>query len=160
VIGINQQIETESGANDGVGFAVPISAVKRSLAQLKQDGKVEYAYIGVSSQALYPQLARRLGLDVEFGGLLAEVVPGGPADEAGLQGGDERVRFQAGSYRTGGDVILSVDGREVVRPDDLARFISSYRPGKEVTLRVLREDGEVESVQVTLGKRPDSVPSG
>jgi S1-C subfamily serine protease len=160
VIGINQQIETSSGANDGVGFAVPVSAIKRSVAQLKEDGVVEYAYIGVSSQALYPQLARRLGLDTEFGGLIAEVVPGGPADKAGLQGGDERVRFQAGAYQTGGDVILSVNDREVVLPDDLARFISSYRPGEEVTLKVLHEDGEVEDVRVTLGKRPSSVLSG
>jgi S1-C subfamily serine protease len=160
VIGINQQIETSSGANDGVGFAVPVSAIKRSIAQLKEDGKVEYAYIGVSSQALYPQLARRLDLDTEFGGLLAEIVPGGPADKAGLRGGDDRVRFQAGAYQTGGDVILTVNGHEVVRPDDLARFISSYEPGEDVTLKVLREDGDVEDVQVTLGKRPASVPSG
>ncbi len=94
VVGINQQIETESGANDGVGFAVPISAVKRSVAQLRRSGEVEYAYIGVSSQALYPQLAEQLGLDTDYGGLIAEVVPGGPADEAGLQGGDEQIRFQ------------------------------------------------------------------
>jgi S1-C subfamily serine protease len=160
VVGINQQIETSSGANDGVGFAVPVSAVKRSIAQLRGDGTVEYAYIGVSSQALYPQLARKLGLDTDFGGLLAEIVPGGPADEAGLRGGDERLRFQAGAYRTGGDVILSVDGHKVIRPDDLARLISSRRPGEEVTLRVLREDGGVESVRVTLGRRPASVPSG
>ena len=90
VIGINQQIETNSGANDGVGFAVPISAIKRSIAQLEEDGEAEYAYIGVSTQALYPQLADKLGLDTDFGGLLAEVVPGGPADEAGLEGGDEQ----------------------------------------------------------------------
>jgi S1-C subfamily serine protease len=160
VIGINQQIETSSGANDGVGFAVPVSAIKRSVAQLKEDGKVEYAYIGVSSQALYPQLARRLGLDTQFGGLIAEVVSDGPADRAGLRGSDERVRFQAGAYETGGDVILSVNGREVVLPDDLARFISSYQPGEEVTLKVLRASGEVEDVQVTLGKRPSAVPSG
>jgi S1-C subfamily serine protease len=159
VIGISQQIETSSGANDGVGFAVPVSAIRRSVAQLKQTGKVEYAYIGVSSQALYPQLARRLDLDTEFGGLVAEVVSGGPAEDAGLRGGEERVRFQVGAYQTGGDVILSVNGREVVLPDDLARFISSYKPGEEVTLEVLR-DGEVEDIRVTLGKRPDAVPSG
>ncbi|HWB70314.1 MAG TPA: PDZ domain-containing protein, partial [Solirubrobacterales bacterium] len=157
--GINQQIETNSGANDGVGFAVPISAVKRSLAQLEKDGKAEYAYIGVSSQALYPQLAAKLGLDTRFGGLLAEVVPDGPADKAGLQGGDEKLRFQAGEYRVGGDVIVAVDGHKVIRPDDLARYISSFQPGEKVTLRVLR-DGHEEDVEVTLGKRPDAFPNG
>ena len=90
VIGINQQIETNSGANDGVGFAVPISAVKRSLAQLERKGRVEYAYIGVSTQALYPQLAEKLDLDADYGGLLAEVVPDGPADEAGWRAATRR----------------------------------------------------------------------
>ena len=159
VVGINQQIETSSGANDGVGFAVPVSAIKRSIAQLKANGKAEYAYLGVSSQALYPQLAAKLGLDTEFGGLLAEVVPGGPAERAGLRGGDGKLRFQAAEYRTGGDVILSVDGHEVVRPDDLARYTSDYAPGQKVTLTILR-DGEKKDVEVTLGKRPDSVPHG
>ena len=159
VIGINQQIETSSGANDGVGFAVPISTVKRSLAQLKDDGTVEYAYIGVSTQSLYPQLADKLGLDTDFGGLIAEVVSGSPADEAGLQGGKDKVRFQAIPYRTGGDVILSVDGHEVVRPDDLARFIAASKPGDTVTLEVLQE-GERKSVEVTLGKRPSGEQGG
>ena len=153
VIGINQQIETESGANDGVGFAVPISAVKRSIAQLKANGEAEYAYIGVSSQALYPQLARKLGLDTDHGGLLAEVVPGSPADEAGLKGGDEKIRFQAGDYRTGGDVVLAIDGHPVVEPDDLARLIAVHRPGDEAKLLILR-DGRRQTVSVTLGKRP------
>ncbi|HEX6228319.1 MAG TPA: trypsin-like peptidase domain-containing protein, partial [Solirubrobacterales bacterium] len=128
VIGINQQIETKTGANEGVGFAVPISAVRRSVEQLEEDGSVEYAYIGVSSQALYPQLADRLGLDTDFGGMIAEVVPEGPADKAGLEGGDRKIRFQGFPYEVGGDVILSINGREVVRPDDLARHISSFRP--------------------------------
>ena len=153
VIGINQQIETESGANDGVGFAVPISAVKRSIAQLEADGEAEYAYIGVTSQALYPQLARKLGLDTDHGGLLAEVVPGSPADEAGLLGGEGRVRFQAGAYRTGGDVILAIDGHPVVGPDDLAHLIATEQPGDEVTLLVLH-DGKREKVAVKLGRRP------
>lgn len=159
VIGINQQIETSSGANDGVGFAVPISSIKRSVAQLEADGSAEYAYIGVSSQALYPQLARRLGLDTNFGGLIATVVPGGPAERAGLRGGDQKLEFQAGEYRTGGDVILEVEGRKVVGPADLARLVATYQPGDEVTLTVLR-DGKREDVDVTLGKRPDSVPGG
>jgi S1-C subfamily serine protease len=159
VVGINQQIETNSGANDGVGFAVPISAIKRSVAQLRETGTAEYAYIGVTSQALYPQLAEKLGLHTTFGGLLATVVPGGPAEQAGLEGGNEKVDFQAGEYRAGGDVILQVDGRDVVRPDDLARFIALHQPGDKVTLTVLRHD-QREQVQVTLGKRPDSTSGG
>jgi S1-C subfamily serine protease len=155
VIGINQQIETSSGANDGVGFAVPVSSVKRSIAQLREDGEAEYAYIGVSSQALYPQLARKLDLDTTFGGLISEVVSGGPAEDAGLEGGDDKLRFQAAQYRTGGDVILQVEGRDIVGPDDLAEVIAAYQPGDEVTLTILRDD-ERERVELTLGKRPDS----
>jgi S1-C subfamily serine protease len=153
VVGINQQIETESGANDGVGFAVPISAVKRSLAQLERNGEAEYAYIGVSTQPLYPQLAKKLGLDTDHGGLISEVVSGSPADEAGLREGNGKLRFQAAVYDTGGDTILSVGGRKVVGPNDLADFISDYKPGETVTLDVLRDGKEVE-VEVTLGKRP------
>jgi S1-C subfamily serine protease len=159
VLGINEQIETDSGSNSGVGFAVPISAIKRSIAQLQENGSAEYAYIGVSSQALYPQLAEKLNLDTTFGGLLAEVVPGGPAEKAGLEGGDKKLRFQAGEYRTGGDVILQVEGHDVVLPDDLARFIAAKKPGEKVALTVLH-DGEKKQVEVTLGKRPDSVGGG
>jgi len=159
VVGINQQIETNSGANDGVGFAVPISAIKHSVAQLREDGEAEYAYIGVSGQPLYPQLARKLGLDTTFGSLVAEVVPGGPAEKAGIEGGGDKLRFQAGQYRTGGDVILQVDGKDIVRPDDLAEAVATRQPGDVVTLTVLR-DGKREDVEVTLGKRPDSSGSG
>jgi S1-C subfamily serine protease len=159
VLGINEQIETDSGSNSGVGFAVPVSAIKRSVAQLQEDGSVEYAYIGVSSQALYPQLADKLGLDTTYGGLLAEVVPGGPAEKAGLRGGDDKLRFQTGEYRSGGDVILEADGHKVVQPDDLARFVAYRTPGEKLTLTILR-DGERKQVEVTLGKRPDSVGGG
>jgi S1-C subfamily serine protease len=158
VVGINQQIETNSGANDGVGFAVPITAIKRSIVQLRQDGEAEYAYIGVSSQPLYPQLARKLGLDTTFGGLVAEVSSGGPAEKAGIEGGNDKVAFQAGRYRTGGDVILQVDGRDIVSPDDLAEAISSHRPGDVVTLTILR-DNQRREVKVALDKRPDSPAS-
>jgi S1-C subfamily serine protease len=158
VVGINQQIETNSGANDGVGFAVPISAIKRSVAQLREDGTAEYAYLGVSTQALYPQLARKLDLDTTFGGLLSEVVPGGPAEKAGLEGGDEKLRFQAAEYRTGGDVILAIDGQNIVEENDLARVIAAHKPGDKVTMTVLH-DNKREQIPLTLGKRPDN-PSG
>jgi S1-C subfamily serine protease len=160
VVGINQQIETNSGSNDGVGFAVPISAVKRSLAQLERKGSAEYAYIGVSTQALYPQLAAKLGLDTDHGGLLAEVIPGGPANEAGLKGGDEKVRFQGIPYQAGGDTILAVNGHPIVEPDDLARFISDFEPGEKVKLEVLHANGDRETVEVALSKRPVAGPGG
>jgi S1-C subfamily serine protease len=159
VVGINQQIETNSGANDGVGFAVPISAVKRSIAQLREDGAAEYAYMGVSSQALYPQLARKLGLDTTFGGLISEVVSGGPAEEAGLEGGGDKVRFQAAQYQTGGDVILEVDGQKIVEDDDLAGVIAGHQPGDVVTVTVLHDD-QREEVRLKLGDRPDDPTSG
>jgi S1-C subfamily serine protease len=153
VLGINEQIETSSGSNSGVGFAVPVSAIKRSVAQLERDGEAEYAYIGVATQQLYPQLAEKLGLDTDYGGLLAEIVPGGPADKAGLRGGNRRITFQAQPYRVGGDVILSVEGAKIVTADDLARVVSAHQPGDTVSLEILR-DGKKQEVEVTLGKRP------
>ena len=115
------------------------SRSRRSSARspsCEEDGKAEYAYIGVSSQALYPQLADKLGLDTDFGGLIAEVVPGGPADEGrASRAATTRSASRAAQYRTGGDVILSVDGHKVARPDDLARSISAFQPGDQVTLR-------------------------
>jgi S1-C subfamily serine protease len=158
VVGINQQIETRSATNAGVGFAVPVSVIKRSLDQLRTNGKAEYAYIGVSSQALYPQLSEHLGLDTDYGGLIAKVVPGGPADQAGLKGADHTIHFQASPVRVGGDVILAVNGKKVIGPSDLSNFIAQYRPGDHVTLQILR-DGQHQSIDVTLGTRPTG-PSG
>jgi S1-C subfamily serine protease len=155
VLGINEQIETNSGSNSGVGFAVPVSAIKRSVAQLEEKGEAEYAYIGVAIQPIYPQLADKLGLDADHGGLISEVVPGGPADKAGLKGPDGKLTFQATPYETGGDVILSVDGHPVVQPEDLAGFIAAHQPGETVRLEILR-DNKREEINVTLGKRPQS----
>jgi S1-C subfamily serine protease len=156
VVGINQQIETNSGANDGVGFAVPMTAIEHSVEQLREKGHAEYAYIGVSSQPIYPQLAQKLGIDTEFGALVANVVPGGPAAKAGLQGATGEILFQAAEYETGGDVIIEVDGQKVVQPDDLARLVAEKLPGEKIDLTVLRDNKRVQ-ITVTLGKRPDKV---
>jgi S1-C subfamily serine protease len=153
VVGINQQIETRSNANAGVGFAVPITGIKHSIEELREDGEVEYAYMGVESQALYPQLAERLDLDTEYGALISRVVPGGPADEGGVRGGEESIRFQATPVRIGGDVILAVDGKRVIEPSDLSKFVSRRRPDEQVSLEIIR-DGERETLEVTLGERP------
>jgi S1-C subfamily serine protease len=156
VVGINEQIETSSGANDGVGFAVPISLIEHSVEQLREKGHAEYAYIGVSTQPLYPQLAQKLGLDTEFGALIASVVPGGPAAKAGLRGANGEIQFQAAEYETGGDAIIEIDGQEVSEPDSLIRLIDEKEPGETIKLTILR-DNKRQDVEVTLGKRPDQV---
>jgi S1-C subfamily serine protease len=153
VIGIDQQINTSSGGNEGVGFAVPIDVVSRSLEQLREDGEVSYAYIGVTTQDLYPQLADRLGLDADSGALIARVIEGGPADDAGLRGGSETIEFQGQRVDAGGDVITAVNGERITSSQDLPRLISLLNPGDEVTLDVIR-DGESAEIKVTLGERP------
>jgi len=156
VIGVNQQIETTSGANSGVGFAIPATAIRFALEQLREGGDVEYAYLGVSTQALWPQLADELGIPAERGALIAEVVQGGPADEAGLEGGDDQRTFQGAQIDTGGDVIVAVDDQRLEHDSDLAEFVSRRRPGESVTLEIIR-GGETEEIEVTLGPRPDRV---
>jgi len=156
VIGINQQINTRSGGNEGVGFAVPSNLVQTSLEGLREDGEPDYAYIGVSAQPLYPQLADELGIDAETGSLLAEVVPGSPADDAGLEGADDRIRFQGQRVDTGGDVIVAIDGEKLVEESDLPRLISSKKPGDAITLDVIHSDGDEEEVDVELEPRPDT----
>ena len=158
VLGINQQIRTASGADEGVGFAVPVDLIKRSVEQLRDDGDPNYAYIGVTTQGLYPQLADRLEIDADSGALIAEVVPGSPADEAGIEGGDQEVRFQGAQVTVGGDVIVSVDGHRLVEEADLARLIALKSPGDTVTLEVIRDGGDTEDVDVTLGERPEQTP--
>ena len=155
VIGINQQINTTSGGNEGVGYAVPIDLAERSADQLREDGEAEYAFIGVTTQPLYPQLADKLGIDADTGALVAEVTADGPADDAGLQESDQKIRFQGLEVDAGGDVIVAVNGKALVGESDLPRLISLLEPGDEVTLEIIR-DGEHQDVEVTLGTRPDS----
>jgi S1-C subfamily serine protease len=156
VVGINQQIQTSSGGNEGVGFAVPIDLAQRSADQLRDDGKVSYAYAGVSTQALYPQLADRLDLPVDSGAVVSTVVPGGPADKAGLQAGDGHITFQGLEVDTGGDVITAVNGEPVVGEADLPRIVSRLNPGDKVTLDIIR-DGDKQTIDLTLGERPTSI---
>jgi S1-C subfamily serine protease len=156
VIGINQQIESSSGTNSGVGFAIPVTAIRFSLDQLREHGEVDYAYLGVTTQALWPQLADELDLNAETGALISEVVDGGPADDAGLQGASGQQTFQGARIRTGGDVILAVDGQPLRGESDLAELVSRRRTGESVTLQILR-DGDEREVEVTLEPRPERV---
>jgi S1-C subfamily serine protease len=154
VIGINSQIESSSGSGSGVGFAVPVNAVKRSVEQLRTDGRVDYAFLGVSTQDVYPQLGRRFRLGVDRGAWVQEVTQGGPADKAGLRGGSaHETRFQAQPYQVGGDVIVAVAGHPVHDASDLAASLAPLRPGQEAQVEIVR-DGKRKSVTVRLGKRP------
>jgi len=157
VIGINSQIQSTSGGGEGVGFAVPIDTVRRSLDELRRHGKVSYAYLGVSTVAVFPQLAQRFGLPVTEGNWVQEVTHGGPADNAGIHAGDRTVRFQARQYRTGGDVIVRAGGRTLTTDDDLGKTIAGYRAGQEIELELYR-DGRRRTVRVKLGERPLTRP--
>ena len=128
VVGVNAQIESESGGNDGVGFAIPSSTVKRIAAQLIADGSVEHAYLGVAIDDAAATSGARIG----------EVRSGTPAADAGLQAGD---------------VVTAVNGKRVASGDDLRRLVDAQKPGDAVTLTV-RRDGKTRTLQVTLGSRP------
>jgi S1-C subfamily serine protease len=158
VIGINSQIRSSGGGSVGVGFAISVDSVHRSIGQIRASGKVHYAYIGISSQPLYPQLAHKLGLPVSDGALIADVVKGGPADKAGIKGGTKEIRFQTSLAKTGGDVITKVNGRPVTRANDFSEQITRFSPGDTVTLEIYRGN-QRRTARVTLGERPNSVPS-
>jgi S1-C subfamily serine protease len=157
VIGINSQIRSASGGSEGIGFAVPSATVKRSIAQLRDTGEVKYAYLGVSSQQLYPQLAKRLKLPVSRGALVAEAVEGGPAAKAGIKGGGKQIRFQVTLVKPGGDVITKVNGTPVTARHDIAELIAAMQPGDTVTLDVYRGNDH-RAVKVKLGERPSDLP--
>jgi S1-C subfamily serine protease len=157
VVGVNQQINTTSGGNEGVGFAVPANLVKRSIDDLRDDGEAEYAFIGVTSIPLYPQLADKLDIDAPTGSLVVSVTGSGPAKDAGIEGaGDQTIDFQGREIETGGDVIVAVNGTELVGENDLSRLISESRPGDKIELEVIR-DGDRRTIDVTLEARPDSI---
>jgi S1-C subfamily serine protease len=153
VVGINAQTSSDGAGGSGVGFAVPIDLVKRSLTQLRTEDEAKYAFVGVSTVPLYPQLARRLGLPVTRGALVQEVVEDGPAAEAGIRAGKERIRFQGQPYRAGGDVIIAVAGAPIRRESDVGRILATHAPGETVTLRVVR-GGARRDFRIRLKERP------
>jgi 2-alkenal reductase len=153
VLGINSQIQTTSGGGEGVGYAVPADTVRRTLAALRRDGKAEYAYLGVATAPIYPQLARRFGLPVTTGAWVQEVVAGSPAADAGLREGTEVQRFQARNITVGGDIITAVNGNKLEDEAALGVALLSMQPGQEVTLQVHR-NGRRRDIRVELGMRP------
>jgi S1-C subfamily serine protease len=164
VIGINSQIETGGTSNGsvGIGFAVPINTAKAELGKLEQGGTVSSAgYLGVTSITIDGSL-QGLNLPTNSGALVESVQPSSPAAKAGIKGG-VATGTQSGSVAVGGDIIKSIDGKEVAGSEDLATVIGEKKPGQAVSVKVLHPNGhggwETKTLQVTLGKRPATAPT-
>jgi S1-C subfamily serine protease len=162
VIGINSQIQTGgSQGNVGIGFAVPINTAREVVHQIEEHGEVKHAYLGISGGSITPELAEALKLSEKQGVLVNEVVKGGPADQAGVQGGDTSATIEGESFRLGGDVITEVNGKRVESMEDVINAVNGASPGEKMELTVDR-DGDTKTITVILGVRPASaeeVPS-
>jgi S1-C subfamily serine protease len=156
VIGINEQIASSGGGNDGLGFAVPINTAIRSLEQLKTNGKVQYAYMGVGLNTLTSDIAGMFNMKSQGGALVESVSPGGPSDKAGIKGGTRTVTVQGQQFVIGGDVIVKADNTEIKSADDLIAFLGTKKPGDTITVTVER-DGKTQDLQVTLVERPSNL---
>jgi S1-C subfamily serine protease len=159
VLGINSQIQTTSGGGEGVGYAIPVDSVRRTLAGLRADGHVDYAYLGITTTRIYPQLARRFKLPVPQGAWVQGVAGAGPAAKAGLRAGGATATFQARDVKPGGDIITAVDGHPLDDDASLSVALATLKPGQDVVLRVYR-DGKPRDVTVKLGTRPKQADAG
>jgi S1-C subfamily serine protease len=153
VLGINAQIRSDSGDNTGVGFAISVDTVKRSLTQIRKGGRARYAYLGLATTSVYPQAAEHFHLPVTHGAWVQEVTPGGPAAKAGLRGGGGRKRFQSRVFSTGGDIIVRVGDHDIRQDTDVAQALLEYLPQQTVVVEIYR-DGRKRQVSVKLGERP------
>ena len=160
VVGINQSIRTDTfnnttgnAVNSGVGFSISINLVKRVVPVLISNGKYEYPYLGISSTSdLSLQQIEALGLNTFTGAYVLSVTPGGPADQAGIQPGNQDTNLQG--LKAGGDIITAIDGHPVATFDQLLSYlVINKSPGDTTVLTVLR-DGKSLDVTVTLGSRP------
>ncbi|HEX2715839.1 MAG TPA: trypsin-like peptidase domain-containing protein [Candidatus Acidoferrales bacterium] len=152
VIGINTAIYTPSGTTAGIGFAIPINTAKLIAQDLITTGRIHRTLLGVEVRPLWPGLAEALELPVEEGLLVERVTPGGPAEHAGVRGGDRAVVTGMRRILIGGDVLVGIDGQNMTSQLDLNLFMNKKRPGDVVTLALYRGRKKIE-VRVTLGER-------
>jgi S1-C subfamily serine protease len=157
VIGVNSQIAPApgGGGNVGIGFAVPINTVKEVVSQIIETGKVEHAYLGIQMVTLNETLKENFRMPAESGVLIVEVVPGSPADKAGLEGGDTQVTLDGQTYMLGGDVVTTVDGTPVDSADDVRAAVRAKKPGESIILEIHRENA-TKTITVELGPQPSS----
>ena len=166
VIGVNAQIASESGGFEGVGFAVPINTVKDVVTQLITEGEVVHGFIGVSMfQVGVDELSAYTGvskdeLKEEYGfpangAIISQVTPDGPADKAGIRGGElEQIE---GISVPIGDVITEVEGDPVSSSDDVIEVVNSVKPGDKLGMSVVTPGENERHVEVTVGTRPEGV---
>jgi S1-C subfamily serine protease len=156
VIGVNSAILSQSGGNEGVGFAIPINVVKRVTPELIQNGHYRHPQVGVSSVALTdlsPQAKQQVGVPPNQRGLLVQQVTAG-AQQAGIQPGTRQVGIGNEMILAGGDIIVAIDGQTVATGGDLRGWIENNKhPGDTTVLTVLR-NGQRQDVTVTLSERP------
>jgi S1-C subfamily serine protease len=156
VIGINSQIESQSGGNVGIGFAVPIKTAADVVSQLEHGGEVHRAYLGISGADITPEIAQALNLPVDQGVLVERVLSNGPAGDAGIKGPTGQASVAGETFPVGGDIITKVDGGEITGMDDVISAVNDKKPGDEITLTVW-SDGRQKDVTVKLGDRPSQV---
>jgi len=156
VIGVNAQIRTSSteGANSGVGFAIPVSILRRVIPALIADGQYTWPWLGVVGGDLDWVTAQAMNLSVDRGAYLSQIIENGPAFKAGLQGTSGTGTVDGRTVETGGDVVIAIDGQPVYSFDDMLMYIAlKTSPGQEVTLTVLR-DGKEQQITLRLEPRP------
>ncbi len=153
IIGINSAILSPSGGSVGIGFAIPVNTAKRVVPDLLSKGYVTYPWIGATIQSLIPEIAKYRKLKIERGAMIAEVVKGGPADKAGLKGGNQKIQVGNMIVLVGGDVVVKADQHDVKTNDELIHYIRERKPGDAILLKVYR-NGNFVDVKVTLGERP------
>jgi len=157
VIGMNSAIIGEVAQFSGVGFAVPSDTITREAPFLISEGKYDHPWLGIEGFDLFPEIKEAMDIDESTRGfLIVSVTTGGPADDAGLRGGDREVTIDVGTVTVGGDVIIGADDVPMKDFNDLMVYIErNMRPGDSLYLRVLRDGVEMD-VELILGTRPDS----
>jgi S1-C subfamily serine protease len=153
VIGVTTLIYSRSGSNSGVGFAVPVNTVRRVVPSLIEDGSYADPWVGIQGLSIDPLIAEQLSLTVDRGALVQGVVPGGPADLAGLRATDPGFSVDDPDPAKLGDLIVAIDGDPVRGMDDLILYLAGTRVGQQVELTVFR-DGVEQVVTLTLQERP------
>ena len=156
VMGINTQIISRSGSNAGVGLAVPINIAKMVVPALIEDGKYEYSWLGISGGPVRPHVVQLMDLpEGTEGALVITVREDGPAADGGLTGSDRTEVVNGIQYALGGDTITGIDGSKVRDMTDLIVYLTNNtRPGDEIMLEVIHQDGTSEDLQIVLGTRP------